>query len=499
VNLVSIIDGHPDDAVALVSRGAQTTYGELRDQVARVAGGLQGLGLEPGDRMAIVCGTNWYFVIAYLAALKAGLVAVPLNPQSPAAELADELATVGARAAIVGPAGEEAMAEAVTRTLPEFEHLVVCRSVDLEGSVPLDELLTADPVDTVPREEDDLAALMFTSGTAGLPRAAMLSHGNLSANIEQAQDDPARRRNPDDVVLGVLPLFHIFGLNVVLGATLAVGARIVLIERFDPASCLETVARHGVTDVTGPPTMWAALAAHPGGSPVAVESVRRAASGASRLTDEIAHAVKGRLGLDLKEGYGLTETAPVVATSVGTDAPIGSIGRPIAGVEVRLVDEEDGDVYVGDPGEIWVRGPNVFHGYWNDPEATARALTDDGWLRTGDIAVVDDDGCLYLVDRAKDLIIVSGFNVAPAEVEDVLVAHPDVVGAAVVGVEHPHTGKAVKAFVMLTPGAAVEEDELINHVGEHLARYKAPTKVMFVDEIPHGLTGKVLRRELREV
>ena len=498
MNLVSIIDDHPADAVALVSRGAETTYGELRDQVSRLAGGLTGLGLEPGDRMAIVCGTNWYFVVAYLAALRAGLVAVPLNPQSPPAELADELATVGARAAIVGPAGAGAMAEAVTKTLPEFEYLVACRPGDLDGSIPLEELLGADPMDTVERAPEDLAALMFTSGTAGLPRAAMLSHGNLRVNIEQAQDDPARRRDAADVVLGVLPLFHIFGLNVILGGSLAVGARVVLVERFDPASCLETVARHQATDMTGPPTMWAALAAQPGGSPLAVESVRRAASGAARLTGEVALAVKERLGLDLKEGYGLTETSPIVATSVGTDAPIGSIGRPIAGVEVRLVDEDDGDVYVGDPGELWVRGPNVFQGYWNDPEATRRALTDDGWLRTGDIAVVDDDGCLYLVDRAKDLIIVSGFNVHPAEVEDVLVAHPAVDGAAVVGVEHPHTGEAVKAFVVLAPGAAVEEDELIDHVGRHLARYKAPAKVMFVDEIPQGLAGKVLRRELRE-
>ncbi|MEL7210727.1 MAG: AMP-binding protein, partial [Actinomycetota bacterium] len=284
----------------------------------------------------------------------------------------------------------------------------------IAGAVALDALLEADPVERVERDEDDLAVLIFTSGTAGLPRAAMLSHGNLLANIEQGQRDPARRRTTDDVVLGVLPLFHIFGLNVVLGATLAVGARIVLIERFDPESCLETVANKAITDITGPPTLWAALAAHPGASPWAMESVNRATSGASRLTEEVAHAVRERLGLDLKEGYGLTETAPVVATSLGTDAPVGSIGRPISGVEVRLVDEEGDDVYVGDPGELWVRGPNVFQGYWNDPDATHRALTDDGWLRTGDIAVVDDDGFLYLVDRAKDLIIVSGFNVHPA-------------------------------------------------------------------------------------
>jgi long-chain acyl-CoA synthetase len=497
VNLASLIDGHPDDAVALVSRSDETTYGELRDQVARLAGGLAGLGLESGDRVALVCGTNWYFVAAYLATLRAGLVSVPLNPQSPPAELADELATVGARAAVVGPGGARATAEAVASNLPALEHLVACRRGDLEGSVSLDELLASEPMEAVARDAEDLAVLLFTSGTAGLPRAAMLSHGNLLANIEQAQQDPDRRRVADDVVLGVLPLFHIFGLNVVLGGSMSVGARVVLVERFDPGSCLETVARHEVTDMTGPPTMWAALSGHPGASPLALASVRRAASGASRLTEEVTLAVKDRLGLDLEEGYGLTETSPIVSTSLGTDAPIGSIGRPLDGVEVRLVDEDGDDVYVGDPGEVWVRGANVFQGYWNDPEATSRAVTEDGWLRTGDVAVVDDDGYLYLVDRVKDLIIVSGFNVHPAEVEDVLTAHPAVDGAAVIGVEHPHTGEAVKAYVVLAPGAAVEEDELIDHVSAHVARYKAPSKVIFVPEIPEGLGGKVLRRELR--
>ncbi|HEX6422659.1 MAG TPA: AMP-binding protein, partial [Acidimicrobiales bacterium] len=197
------------------------------------------------------------------------------------------------------------------------------------------------------------------------------------------------------------------------------------------------------------------------------------------------------------EGYGLTEAAPAVTSGLGHDAPDGSIGVPLPGVAVRLVDASGEDALVGDPGEIWVKGPNVFPGYWQDDEATRAVLTDDGWLRTGDVAVVDDDGYLSLVDRVKDVVIVSGFNVFPAEVEDVLRLHPAVEAAAVVGVPHPHSGEAVKAFVVVAEGVHVDEDELAEHVGRHLARYKCPSAFAFVDELPVGETGKVLRRELR--
>ena len=207
--------------------------------------------------------------------------------------------------------------------------------------------------------------------------------------------------------------------------------------------------------------------------------------------------MRAHLGLTLTEGYGLTETSPVVTSASGTDAPVGSIGPVLPGIEMRLVDADGEDALVGDSGEIWVRGPNVFKGYWQDPEATATAVTEDGWLRTGDIAVVDDHGFVFLVDRAKDLIIVSGFNVFPAEVEEVLVEHPAVERAAVVGVPHPHTGEAVKAYVVLAPGLSAEEDDIIDFCTDRLARYKCPSKVMFVDELPHNVTGKVLRRALR--
>jgi long-chain acyl-CoA synthetase len=358
--------------------------------------------------------------------------------------------------------------------------------------------LLADPVPIVARAPDDLAVLIFTAGTSGSAKAAMLSHRNLFANLEQMQRHEERALQPDDKCLGVLPMFHIFGLNVLLGLTLHAGASVVLVERFDPASALDTLKDHRVTMVAGAPTMFQAWATLPDVDPGSFRTVRLVVSGAAPLSPETAAAFERRFHVPIYQGYGLTEAAPTVTSSVvgGTPKP-GSIGCPIPGVEVRLVAEDGEDALEGDEGEIWVRGDNVFRGYWNDPDATASVLTTDGWLRTGDIAVTDDDGFLYIVDRAKDLIIVSGFNVYPAEVEDVLLEHPGVRGVAVVGMPHPHSGETVKAFVVAGPGHSVEEDQLIEFCAGRLARYKCPTKITFVDELPLGMGGKLLRRALR--
>jgi long-chain acyl-CoA synthetase len=497
VNLAAVIDPHPDDAVALISRGRTTTYGALREQVAGFRGGLAGLGLAPGDRVGIVCGNNWYFVSSYLAVLGAGLVAVPLNPLSPAREIERELAAVGARAVIVAPAGQASFAQVDRPAVPTLEHMVATEGAALEGVVSLDDLIAHDPAPIVERSDDDLAVLMFTSGTAGSPKPAMLTHGNLLANQEQMQAHESRAQSELDVSLGVLPLFHIFGLNVVLGLSLRAGSRVLLIERFDPGSALEGIERHGVTVVPGAPPMWAAWAALPDAPPDAFKTVRLAASGAAKLPVDIGAVIERRFGLTVTEGYGLTEAAPVVTTSAGTAVKPGSIGAPLPGIKLRLVDLEGDDVLIGDAGEIWVQGPNVFKGYWGDEAATRTALTPDGWLRTGDLAIVDDDGCLFLVDRAKDLIIVSGFNVYPAEVEEVIAMMPGVTEVAVVGVSHPFSGEAVKAYVIVEPGRSYEEDNVIQWCAEHLARYKCPEKVMFVDELPHNPGGKVLKRALR--
>jgi long-chain acyl-CoA synthetase len=496
VNLAGVIEPHPANAPALVSHGKVTSYGELRSQAAEIRGALNATGVVPDDRVAIVAANNRYFVAAYLGVLGAGAVAVPLNPLSPPPELERELGVVGARVALVDDTSR-----------PAFGGVERGRLGDVD-IVTIGDLLGGEPAALVERSDDDLAVLLFTSGTAGLPRAAMLTHGNLRINIDQiraattgdAGDTGPGPLTAADVALGVIPLFHIFGLNAVLGLVLTVGGSLVLVDRFDPAAALELLVEHKITVVSGVPTMWRAWADVPSsaaGDANPLAGLRLGVSGAAALDPGLRRAIAARYGLELAEGYGLTEASPVVTSGVGHGAPDGSIGLPLPGVRVRLIDRFGEDALVGDPGEIWVKGPNVFAGYWDDPEATRVALTEDGWLRTGDLAVVDDDGFLRLVDRAKDVIIVSGFNVVPAEVEGVLVRHPDVAAAAVVGVPHERTGEAVKAFVVPVPGASIEEDVLIDYASRNLARYKCPSIIAFVDELPHGLIGKLQRRRLR--
>jgi long-chain acyl-CoA synthetase len=462
VNLASVIEGHPPERAAVATADRTVTYGELRQLVAATRGGLSARGVERGQRVGLVGVNGLDFVVAYLAVVGLGAIAVPLNPESPPPEVERELAAVGATEVISTVA----------------------------------DLVTAAPVPIVDVEPGDVAVLVFTSGTAGAPRAAMLTHGSLQANIDQILAAPDRI-GPDDVVLGVLPVFHVFGLGVTLNVTLAAGARVVLVTRFDPATTLALVSDAGVTIVPGAPPMWIAWAGLPEAQPAAFASVRHALSGAAKLPEETADAMERRFGVVVREGYGLTEASPVVTTSVGIDARRGSVGQVLEGVEVRLVDSDGADALDGDPGEIWVRGANVFAGYWDDPDATALARTADGWLRTGDIAVADDDGYLYIVDRAKDLVIVSGFNVFPAEVEQVIAEHAEVAEVAVVGVAHPVTGEAVRAYIVVTPGAHVDEATVQAWCRDRLARYKCPTSVLVVDDLPKGLTGKVLRRVLR--
>jgi long-chain acyl-CoA synthetase len=494
VNLAHIIDDHADDSVALIWRNRTTTYGELRRQVAAFRGGLVAAGIGRDDRVAIVVGNSPHFVIAYLATIGLGAVAVPLNPSSPGPELQSELAVVGARAVVVDKIGAVNWSHVDRSVVTSIELVVLDVTDGAEGVVAFDDLLAADPVDVVDVEPTQLAALMFTSGTAGSPRAAMLTHGNLRANLDQSRSAEGHV-GADDVIYGVLPLFHIFGLNVVIGLGLLVGATIVLVQRFDPATAAQSVRDRGVTVIPGAPALWASFAHFDELDAETFATVRLALSGASRLPISVARTVQERFGLEIREGYGLTEASPIVTTSTGVTPRFGSVGRALAGVEIRLVNE-NGDALVGDVGEVLVRGDNIFAGYYGDPDATAEVLDDDGWLHTGDMATTDDDGYLYLVDRSKDLIIVSGFNVFPAEVEEMLATHPAVVEAAVVGVAHPHTGEAVKAYVVAAPGSDVDEETLIEYSLDHLARYKCPSKVIFVDALPRNVSGKLVRRNL---
>jgi long-chain acyl-CoA synthetase len=489
VNLAAIIDPHPAEHPALLLEdGRMVTYGDLRHATTAARDQLVEAGIHPGDRVALLSSNHPDFVVAYLAVLGLGAVAVPLNPTSPDAELSRELETITAAALVAAGAGVRA---AAGLNRPILALTGPGPAVDGASPGPA-------PAPVLDRQPSDLAVLSFTAGTGGAPRPAMLTHGNLLANIEQVHRHGRGAVASDDVVLGVLPLFHILGLNAVLGGALSAGAAVLLLDHFDPPTDLGLIVRHGVTLLLGPPTMYAALAAVPSAGPEAMATVRLAYCGAAPLPLEVAEAWQRRFGQRLLQGYGLTEASPVVTSALpDQEAPPTSVGVPLPGVQVRLVDEEGEDALSGDPGELWVQGDNVFPGYWQDDEATRQVLTTDGWLRTGDVAVAGDDGQLYIVDRAKDLIIVSGFNVYPMEVEDALLDHPAVAEAAVVSATDPYRGERIRAFVVLRPGAELTTEQLTAFCSERLASYKCPSDISFVPSLPHGLAGKLLRRALR--
>lgn len=475
---------HPEKTALVVPGGNDVSFAGVAHSAGSVARELRSAGVSPGERVALAMGNVPEFVESYFGILAAGAAAVPLNPTLTEPEVARILVDSDAALVLgVSPAGDTAAAAAASTGVR-----YVRATEWTSGAGDLDPAGTSD---------GDVAVLAYTSGTTGEPKGAVLSHGNLLANVDQQMSMDAHVE-PSDVLLLSLPLFHIFGLNVTLGLLAKTGASGVLTERFEPVECLRLIQQHRVTVVFGAPTMYTALIATPGADQYDLSSVRLAISGAAPLPADVLRRFKELFGVDVYEGYGLTETAPTLTSNRMAAAPrAGSIGKPLPGVEIRLLDESGEDVEIGDPGEIVARGPNVFRGYWNKEEETSRAFTPDGWFRTGDVAVQDEDGYLYIVDRKRDMVIVSGFNVFPSEVEQALVENPDVAEAAVIGVPHAYTGEAVKAFVVLAPGARATETELIADVQSRLARFKCPRSIEIVDTLPHLLTGKVLRRALR--
>lgn len=472
----------------LVPEGHAVTFGALNAEADLVARALQRIGVQAGERVAVAIPNIPHFAYAYFGILRAGAVAVPLNIMLTEKEMTAILRDAGAVAII----GDFESVDVATRAAERAKvaHIVSTQRWDELG-------VHGERSEDAPVRDDDLAMLAYTSGTTGEPKGAMLTHGNLLANLRQQMEIPGARVNDDDVVLMALPLFHIFGLNVTLGQVVMNGATGLIVERFEPLSTLRLIQDHKVTVLFGAPPMYSAWLDVPGVEQYDLSSIRLAISGAAPLPVEVLERFHSVFGIEIYEGYGLTETAPTVTSSRLEDHPRpGSVGKPVPGVEVRLVDEVGMDVEVGDPGEIVVRGPNVFKGYWQRPEENERAFM-NGWFRTGDIAVEDEEGFLYLVDRKRDLIIVSGFNVYPAEVEAALLENPKIAEAAVIGVPHSYTGEAVKAYVVLAPGATVAEAELLADVGSRVARFKAPESIEIVDDLPHLLTGKVLRRALR--
>ena len=480
----------PDKAALLsgsdLSSGCD--YRELDAEADRVARWLLGQGVEAGERVAIAMPNCVHFAFAYFGILRAGAVAVPLNVMLTEGEVEGVLSDSGA-VAVMG-AGSFGQIAVKSATKCGIDVLADASAWDRLGP------LEGDAVDPTV-DEKDLAVLAYTSGTTGQPKGAMLSHGNLLANLEQQMAIPEAHVTSDDVLLLALPLFHIYGLNVTLGLLVMNGATGIVLERFDPEATQRLIRETKVTVLFGAPPMYVAWGTAPSDAGFDFSSVKLAVSGAAPLHPEILLGFKERFGVDIYEGYGLTETAPTITSNRMADEPRpGSVGKPLPQVELELIGEDGRTVELGDPGEVVVRGPNVFQGYWNQPEETSKVLV-DGWFHTGDVAVKDEDGYIYLVDRKRDLIIVSGFNVFPSEVEQALIEHPQVNEAAVIGIPHSYSGEAVKAYVVLEPGAHVTEAELSNDVRLRLARFKCPETIEFVERLPHLLSGKVLRRALR--
>ncbi|GAB3137820.1 AMP-binding protein [Amycolatopsis sp. NPDC004378] len=477
---------HP--AVRETGTGHGLTYRELDAAAQAQARRLVDAGVEPGDRVALRLPTSVDFVVAFFGALRAGAVVVPMSPQAPGPELAKLLDHSGAKVVITRHADEELPA-GVSGLTPESDPDGVAEDAGRGG--------------------EDIAVVSYTSGTTGPPRGVMLSHRALLANLAQL-DEVDGVLDHDDRVLITIPLFHVYGLGPGLLHATAVGATAILSERFEAQRTLDDCAEHGVTTITGVPTMYTEFAALGADELRAkLATLRRMTSGAAPLHPKVLGAIREATGLDVYEGYGLTECAPVVTSTLVTGYPKpGSVGRPLPGIELRLVDSDGTDQAVpldpddvddvfeaeGETGLVSIRGANLFSGYWPDGE---HGPDDEGWFRTGDVGYLDVDGDLHLVDRANDLIIVNGFNVFPREVEEVIGQLPEVAEAAVVGVVDERSGEAVKAFVVPAAGAALSEQQVVDQCTAHLAGYKVPHLVEFAESLPHSATGKLRRVRLR--
>ena len=473
---------------ALRMDDAVLTYGEFRDAAQKVAGSLQARGVSPGDRVGLVLPNVVSFPVVFYGALLAGAAVVPMNPLLKAREIEYYLRDSGARVVVaLAPSAEPAVEAAGT---------VGIEAVTVGAALP-QELMDAAPLTrAVERADDDLAVILYTSGTTGQPKGAELTHANLVGNARTTADT-LLESSDDDVIMGCLPLFHVFGLTCGLNAAVLRGSLLTLIPRFDGAKALSVIERDGVTIFEGVPTMFAGMLHSEDAGAHDVSSLRLCVSGGSAMPVEVMRSFEETFGCIVLEGYGLSETSPVASFNhPHAERRPGSIGTPIAGVEMRLVDDDGKDVGDGEVGEIAIRGENVMKGYWQRPEETAKAIP-DGWFRTGDMGKRDDDGYYFIVDRKKEMIIRGGYNVYPREIEEVLYEHPAVAEAAVVGVPDDKMGEEVGAAVVLKEGQEVDADELRDFVKERVANYKYPRKIWFPDELPKGPTGKILKREVK--
>ncbi len=500
---------------AVVAGDTRLSYAQLHAMVSQVAGGLSAMGIGPGDHVSLMCPNLPYFPVAYFGILKAGAVVVPLNVLLRPREIAYHLRDSDSRALLCFEGTPELpmaeMAKAGMDVAATCRDLVVMTAdpaaarSPIDGSRTLAELMHRQPPDrdTHPTAPDDTAVILYTSGTTGQAKGAELTHLNMLVNAVVSRDliQPVIGGDVANIAAVTLPLFHSFGQTVQMNAGLFAGGTLVLLPRFDPAALLSAIERERVTHWAGVPSMYWALLEHARARGVDVTrvagSLRLAISGGAPMPVELLKAFERTFGVRITEGYGLSETSPVASFNhLERPSKPGTVGQPVFGVQIRCVDDAGEPVPAGAPGEVVIRGHNVMKGYYKRPEATAEAFA-GGWFHSGDIGTVDAEGYLSIVDRKKDMILRGAFNVYPRELEEVLLTHPAISLAAVVGVPDPRVGEEVKAFVVLKPGATLTEEACVAWCKDQFAAYKYPRIVEFRAELPMSATGKVLKRELR--
>jgi fatty-acyl-CoA synthase len=487
--------------VAVTFEGESWTYTELDDRVARVAGMLRAGGVQHGDRVAYLAFNHHTFFECLFGCAKIGAVFVPLNFRLTGPELAFMLDDAGVTTMIAGP-DHRPILDAVRADVPVERWIGVEGPKHTEAAGGWEDfealLAAADPVeDVVPIDPEDTAVIMYTSGTTGRPKGAMLTHANIWWN--NAGTLLTGEYSDNEVTLVFAPLFHIGGLNVTTLVVMQKGGHVVLHRHFDPSAAIEAIEEFRVTSLFGVPAMFLFMSQMPEFDTADMSSINVTICGGAPVPEPLMKRYAG-VGVPFQQGYGLTETSPsltVLAKEFG-EQKLGSAGQPVFFMDMKLVDEDGADVT--EPftkGEICAKGPNLMKGYWNRPEATADAIDPEGWFHTGDAGYIDEDGFYFVVDRVKDMVISGGENVYPAEVEEVLLAHPAVTEVAVIGTPSEKWGEAVTAIATLGDGAVLSLEELRDFAGASLARFKLPTRLEIIDEIPHNASGKMLKRELR--
>ncbi len=498
------------DRQAVIFNEMKLSYKAVNAAANQVAAGLANLGIQKGDKVALSCPNLPYFPIVYYGILKAGAIVVPLNVLLKAREIAYHLADSDAKAYICFEGTDQlpmgAMGHAAFQEVDSCQHFRLITAEPtaappIEGTETLGMLMAGQaPVfDTVQTNPDDTAVILYTSGTTGQPKGAELTHSNMLLNARLA--DSLFGDAEQDVHLIVLPLFHSFGQTVQMNAGFYTGATLSLLPRFDPDAALAVMQRDKVTFFAGVPTMYWALLNYPAADKYDLQQIasnlRLCASGGAAMPVEVMKAFEEKFKVSIQEGYGLSETSPVASFNrLDRERKPGSVGLPVWGVEMKIVDELDRDVPLGELGEIVIRGHNVMKGYYGKPDATAASMR-GGWFHTGDIGRMDEDGYFYIVDRVKDMVIRGGFNIYPREVEEVLMSHPQVSLAAVIGVPDEQYGEEIKAFIVPVEGADINEAELVAWSKENMASYKYPRLIEFRDTLPMNATGKILKTELR--